>query len=109
MASSSSDSASDGLEWECPALFPELEKEFNPNVNSSIHCVLPVPAYFVFGSHAICLTSNPGVAISTKVWRGALVLAQALSAECELVDNMRVLDLGCGVGLLWHSRVSAWG
>jgi len=106
MASVPSDSASDGVEWEGPGLFPDEdllgEEICNSHARSGAQYMLPAPAHFVdfvFGSHVVCLTANHSTAIATKVWRGALILARALLAECELVDKMRVLELGCGVGL----------
>jgi len=99
MASATSDSTNDGAEWDCPALFPEPEGDFRSHAGPGDRVALPLPACYVFGSHAVCLTTDPHAAIATKVWRGALILARALLAERELVEERRVLELGCGVGL----------
>lgn len=99
MAIPLSDSESEGLGWDCPALFSEDEEEAVPHPREVAQRVVQKPAHFVFGCHSVCLTANSREALSTRVWRGALILSRALLAEPELVERVRVLELGCGVGL----------
>jgi len=90
-----SDSDSEG--WDCPAHFSESDEDPCPKL--PVRCLPLTPAYFVFVCHTICLAPNNWECLATKVWRGSLILSRALMAQSELVDKMRVLELGCGVGL----------
>lgn len=99
MAIQLSGSGSEDFDWECPALFSESEEEDRSQPRPTAQPIASELAYFEFGCYTVCLTANSHDAISTRVWRGALILSRALLAEAELVKEMHVLELGCGVGL----------
>jgi len=99
MAMQLSDSASELLDWECPALFSESEEGDNLQPQRVAQPVPPKLMCFDFGCHTILLTASARGAISARVWRGAVILSRALLTEVQLVKDMHVLELGCGVGL----------
>jgi len=96
-------SASSDSEWECDPLFENAGPELGPSAVPKLPCK-DVCVTYNLGPHSIILVLPEAEdcgngALGTRLWRGALVLVQALLADVVSLQGKRVLEIGAGVGL----------